>query len=191
MLKRIFIFVITTALILFFTNSYSSFTDGISEWIDEIMSRHMDENYELVQFEYSPGYSDMNGETHITTLRRDKDGKWVMISRDRESIAEPMVVTTYNVHPDAVNHFEEFLKEKNVAALSRRSESDLFVTDYSPWSMTIEFGEIVEGGADQKRYRINEYRNYSNRDKKLIKSTIEAFYNLRGEKISEEIEEPT
>lgn len=138
---------------------------------------------------YSPGYGDMLGEYHGSTLRKDKDGSWVYVCSDRETHDRPMVTTTYAVLDEAVAQFEKFISEKKILSLKDRSESNLFATDYSPWSWSIDY-EITSFGKIKREYcSIGEYKRYSGRDYENLSELRERFTALRGEKISETTEE--
>lgn len=139
---------------------------------------------ELLSFNYSPGYGDMNGEYHYESLQKDENGKWVIICRDREDHESPTVETTYAVKEADVLDFDEFLKKQNFAALSLRKKSDEFVTDYHPWGYSLDYDNTAIGGERRFYVQISEYYEYSDADNKLIKEVRERFRGLRGEQIS-------
>ena len=139
---------------------------------------------ELISFNYSPGYGDMNGEYHYESLQKDENGKWVIICRDREDHESPIIETTYAVSEADVYTFDEFMKEQNFAALSLRKESDLFITDYHSWSYSIDYDNSGFGGDKRFYVRISEYHDYSDADNKLMKEVLERFRGLRGKQIS-------
>ena len=45
--------------------------------------------FKLLEFWYSPGYSDMRGGRHSVSLDQNEDGVWTMTCRDRESHGMP------------------------------------------------------------------------------------------------------
>ena len=140
---------------------------------------------------YSPGYGDMRGEYHEISLQKSKDGDWIYVSTDREYYREPTITTTYSVSPEDVEQFEEFLAKKRVFSLANKPNSDMFMTDYHPWSWGISY-ETTSSGRTRKEYlNIEEYKRYSERDFKLIKELREKFTSMRGEKISEVSKENT
>ncbi|MCR5252025.1 MAG: hypothetical protein K6E50_15630 [Lachnospiraceae bacterium] len=144
---------------------------------------------ELKNFSYSPGYCDMLGESHSAELRNGGDGSWTLISYDRQEHSEPLIKTTYAVSEEEVLRFEEYLKEKKIASLDGRKDSDDFATDYSPWSYRLLYDNSSVGGEKNAEYAIREFRKYSDADKALLKELGERWKSLFGEKISEEPEE--
>ncbi len=66
----------------------------------------------LVSFSYSPGYGDMDGEYHYSSLKKNENGDWIIESSNRKNLEEPTTVTTYAVSSDKVAAFETFIKEK-------------------------------------------------------------------------------
>ena len=114
-------------------------------------------------------------------LKKDKDGKWIIESSDREAHSEPMKVTTYSVSEEALKKFEAFIKENNLISLSKRPASKDFVTDYSPWNFGIRLGK--------EDYSIYQYKMYSKKDNVLIKELRDKFLELKGDVISEKEEE--
>ncbi len=142
----------------------------------------------LIGFQFSPGYSDMEGGYHNESLEKNEDGEWVIVSRDRETHSEPETVTVYAVSEEALKDFEAFIIDNNIVKLERRKDSDLFMTDYSPWRYSITFDDSSVGGDGYKIYNIEEYTNYSNRDYDLIKKMSEKFKDLHGEVISQTTE---
>ncbi len=147
----------------------------------------MDER-KLLRFTYSPGYGDMRGEFHQETLDRNKDGAWIILSRDRGSINDPVIAATYAVSDEAADAFERFLKENDVISLSERKDSGVFATDYSPWNCDIVLEDESVRFFGYKTYKIQQFREYSGQDTELIKEMKRRFKELRGEKIFEEIE---
>ena len=146
----------------------------------------------LKEFYYSPGYSDMRGGSHREYLRKDEDGKWKIITEDRESFNKPTKVTVYAADEEAVCLFEAFLKQKKTGSLANRPDSELFVTDYSPWHYGIEFELADESLPSWKRrvdYSIGEYKRYSKKDYELIGEMRERFRALLGEVLSETLVE--
>lgn len=140
---------------------------------------------ELLSFTYSPGYSDMDGESHQDRLERNGDGEWKIVSRNRNSFGEPMIVTTYSVSADAVGRFVTFLEENDVLSLEDRPDDDLFATDYSPWSYRAVFDNSAGGGDAYESCSIGEYKQYSERDYELLKELNRQFRSLFGAVVSE------
>lgn len=138
---------------------------------------------ELSEFDLSPGYCDMTGESHQSYLRCN-EGKWIIRSIDRAPESRVETVTTYAVDTAAVAEFEAFIKENDICELAGRKESGDFITDYSPWSCTIVFGKV----GSRKSYRFWEYLEYTSKDLELIKELREMFERLKGRKISEKKE---
>ena len=143
----------------------------------------------LSSFRYSPGYCDMRGESHQCELKKNDDGAWVFISRDRDCHSNPFSVMTYSVSPESASVFEEYIKKINFISLSKRLKSSDFVTDYSPWHFTVVFDCSEIGGSSYDDYGISQYRIYSPMDQKLLKEVKEKFYALKGEVISETTED--
>lgn len=139
----------------------------------------------ILSINYRPGYGDMLGEYHEASLRKDRDGKWTYICCDRENHRAPKVTKVYTVEDEAVERFEDFLSKKGVLSLGDRSESNLFATDYSPWSWYIDYEEKSFGKIRQRFCNIEEYREYSTNDYKLLNTLCDQFTALRGEKITE------
>lgn len=147
------------------------------------------ETGEFIGLEYSPGFSDMMGGRHSATLKKNESGEWMIESRNRESRADPILLVTYSVDEEKLAEFVTFLKDENVAGLSKRKDSDNFIYDYSPWSISIGFDNSAIGGYKFERYRFGEYKNYSDADRELIKEVNTRFGALYGEKLSEEFVE--
>lgn len=146
-------------------------------------------DFKLIRFEYSPGYGDMLGESHSATLKQNSDGSWSVISRDREHHRAPRIITTYAVSDETVRSFEEFIEKKKVISLENRPKSDMFATDYSPWSCCIEYSATSFGRTENRYCSITEYKRYSGRDYDLMKEMDNRFTALRGDKISEVTED--
>ncbi len=142
---------------------------------------------ELIEFDYYPGYGDMEGGRHSETLRKNDDGEWVIECCDQETFNSPTVITTYALAVDA-KELESFIKDKKVLALTARGDSDLFATDYHPWSYSIIFDNSSLGGKAFETYSIEEYKEYSDNDIKLLNELREKFRSLRGEVIAETVE---
>ena len=68
---------------------------------------------------YSPGYCDMLGGYHGSTLKQDKDGNWTFVCSDRNVHNEPMVTTTCAVSAEDVARFEEFIKSNKIIRMKR------------------------------------------------------------------------
>ncbi|MCR5734823.1 MAG: hypothetical protein K6G22_09485 [Lachnospiraceae bacterium] len=137
----------------------------------------------LYQIEYRPGYGDMAGAYHYERLSKDDKGEWIIESYDRDIFSDPIEITTYAVSQEAVNEFAAFLSEKDVISLSTRKESKDFVTDYTPFSISIWY-EKKPGEKNWDSYQIEEYRVYSDDDYALLKEFTEKFHSLRGRKLS-------
>lgn len=144
---------------------------------------------ELRIVRYSPGYSDMDGASHSLTLKKNDEGDWVIICRDRDSFEEPMTETVFAVSDGAVLDFDRFLKENNVVALSTREESDEFATDYSAWGYSFDYDDSAIGGDDRTFYGFSEYKKYSDEDYELLKELRSRLEALKGEMISYNIDE--
>ena len=122
-------------------------------------------------------------------MRKDKDGNWTYVSRDREDYRAPTVTTVYGVADEAVERLEEFISKKNILSLEDRTKSDIFATDYSPWSWSIDYETASFGKTKPEYCSIEEYKIYSGRDYESLNELRERFTALRGEKISETVEE--
>ena len=144
---------------------------------------------ELKEFRYRPGYSDMDGGYHSDVLYKGDDGKWIIESRNRSSMSDPTVVTKYVVGYDSEIEFEAYLKSSDIPSLENRKDSDLFVTDYTPWHYTIVFELQTDKGIEIQEFDLDEYKEYSDKDYSLIKSMKTQFDMLKSNKISEETEE--
>ncbi|MBR6321973.1 MAG: hypothetical protein IKR59_03805 [Lachnospiraceae bacterium] len=140
----------------------------------------------FLEMDYTPGYGDMNGASHREYLDQDKEGKWTIVSNDREDFESPWTVTTYAVSDEALKEFEAFVKEKNVPALADRKDSEEFITDYTAWNFVFYFDNTSVGGEKQVRYSIEEYKVYSDSDTALLKELRERFKALHGEILSQE-----
>ena len=144
---------------------------------------------ELRSVIYSPGYCDMLGGYHRVSLEKDGDGNWAYVCSSSEERSEPTVVCTYAVTEDAVKRFAGFITEKRVASLEKRRKSDMFATDYSPWSWSINYDTVSFGKTKRNHCSIGEYKKYSDSDHKLLEELRERFFALRGEKLSERTED--
>ena len=138
----------------------------------------------LDNFSYRPGYSDMDGAYHHEYLKQDEAGNWIIESNDRKEIGEPTIVTTYVVDTAALAEFEAFLKEKKVLSFEKRKDSDDFMTDYSPWSISFTFIVENNGKSERETHSIPQYKKYYDVDYKIIKEITERFKNLHGDVIS-------
>ena len=143
----------------------------------------------LSSFRYSPGYSDMSGGCHNSELKRNDDGNFVFVTRDREWHNEPLTVKTYTVSSERAVEFEEYIKKVNFISLSKRLKSNDFVTDYSPWNYCVVFDCSSIGGDSYDDYSISQFRIYTPADQKLIKEVNERFLALKGDLISETTED--
>lgn len=139
----------------------------------------------LRECSYSPGYGDMRGEIHSEVLKKNEEGNWQIVCRDRESLNRPTLITTYDVSEEALADFEAFLEEKDVRSLTDREDSAFFLYDYSPWSYLFFFEKTEEGRPVLERYQIMQYKEYSDDDRKLLEELRQRFMDLRDEKISE------
>lgn len=138
----------------------------------------------LVSFSYSPGYSDMEGAYHFDTLEKNGEGNWVVVLRDRDSIEEPLCVTTCSVSDADALRFEQFIKKRRILSLSRRLKSPVFLMDYSPWSAEMVFDCPGSGGNRRITVRLEQYRIYTGPDLKRIDEMTDLFYDLLGDVIS-------
>ena len=139
----------------------------------------------IYRVSYSPGYGDMLGGYHESTLRKDKDGNWTLASVDRETHDRSTVTTTYAVSAEAVARFEKFINDNKVISLEGRPKSDMFATDYSPWGWSIDYETTSFGKTKRDYCSFGEYKRYSARDYELLNELEKRFTDLRGEKISE------
>lgn len=137
---------------------------------------------------YSPGYSDMRGAAHSMELEKEETG-WVMICRDREYYSAPTKVAVYRVSVEAVAEFEDFIVKKRILSLENRLKSKVFITDYSPWSFDIDYEKTALGKTDQEFCSIGQNRIYSPLDRRKLEELKERFLALRGEILSETVEE--
>ena len=142
----------------------------------------------LIKVIFRPGYGDMLGGYHESVLKKDKDGSWIYVCSDRETHDDPTVTAVYAVSAEAVAEFEEFIKSENVLSLENRLESNLFATDYSPWSWRIDYDTTSFGKPKRENCSLEEYRRYSGRDYELLRELKNRFTAMRGEKISETTE---
>ena len=149
----------------------------------------MIKGFKLLGLRYSPGYGDMRGALYEVSLRRDRDGNWTLTCRDREHHGVPVTVTVYAVDPEAAARFEEYLAGSPFPSLAKRPESDLFATDYSPWSWEIDYERRSLCGIRREYCGFDEYKKYSRRDHDAIRELQERLTALRGNKISETAEE--
>ena len=140
---------------------------------------------EFKEFNYSPGYGDMNGTSIHETLRKDENGEWIIERRAREDFESPMIVTIYSVTDEDVKDFADFIIDNNVCGLENRPDSDLFITDYSAWDYGIEFDNSSIGGDKWVTYSIWEYKEYSDEDYALMEELDKKFEALHYNKISE------
>ena len=146
-------------------------------------------DFRLLSFRYSPGYGDMLGGSHSVSLRREKDGAWTVTVSDREIHSSPTVVKKYAASEEDVRRLGEFISKNRIASLEKRPKDDMFVTDYSPWSVSFDYEKTSFGRVSRKYCGFDEYQKYSPRDGRLIKELLGIFDSLRGELISETVEE--
>ncbi len=143
----------------------------------------------LLGMYYSPGYCDMLGGRHGTSLQKQESGEWVIAASASEDHNSPTVTTTYSVLPEALAEFENFLNKKKILQLSKRPKSDMFITDYSPWSYSFDYETTSFGKVKRSYCSFGEYLNYSKRDRELLDELSKRFTGLYGEKLSETVEE--
>ncbi len=145
-------------------------------------------DFKLKRADYSPGYGDMLGGSHGMTLRETETGAWLMECRDREHHAVPTVTAVHEVSREAVLELETFLQKK-VLSLRDRPKDDVFLTDYHPWSFGFDYEETLRGKTVREYCSLSQYRKYSRRDRAVLSELFERFRALRGERISETVEE--
>lgn len=142
----------------------------------------------LINVFYKPGYSDMRGGYHSAELKKTEGNKWVVECNDREDHRSPNIVTVYAAADEAVADLEKFLARERFKSLEKRLKSDMFITDYSPWRISIEYVETVFGKTTEKECNLAEYRVYTKRDRDFLSELKDRFGKLKGEKISERTE---
>ena len=69
-------------------------------------------------------------------------------------------------------------------SLEKRKDSDDFMTDYSPWSISFTFITEKNGQSERETHKISQYKKYYDVDYKIIKEITERFEALRGDVIS-------
>ena len=146
------------------------------------------ETGELIELSYYPGYSDMDGGYHGETLKKDDSGEWIVECYDKESIDEPEITTIYSVNAMEEQDFATFLKENNVASLMNCKDSDVFATDYSPWSFSVIFTNPSPENGKRVFVSFGQYKEYTDEESELIKELRERFEALKGEVISKSVE---
>lgn len=146
-------------------------------------------DFSLHRLSFSPGYGDMLGQYHGSTLRKGPDGAWIIDCTDRERHDLPKVTATYAVDHRAVSELAAFIAENNILSLEKRPQSNLFVTDYHPWCWYMDYDATTFGKRERKYWRIEEHQRYSTRDYKIINELRGRFEALREEKLSETTEE--
>ncbi len=149
-----------------------------------IKGRGVRKDIRLKEMVISPGYGDMRGSYHRQSLKKDESGVWRYVSEDREDFREPVTVTVYSVKQDDAESFIEFLSDVDVTGLEDRPDSDMFVTDYSPWSVFLSMDAPDKGPYRMSFCRIQEYKKYSADDYKLINEIKKRFADLRGDVVS-------
>jgi Predicted Zn-dependent hydrolases of the beta-lactamase fold len=130
----------------------------------------------------------MDGESHYESLEKNENGQWVIISRDKENMGEPMIETTYEVSDEAVKGFDTFIRDKNILSLQNRKDSDEFITDYSSWNYSFTYDNSSIGGDSWEMYSLGQYKVYSDEDFKLLKELDKQFQDMHGKKLSEVVE---
>ena len=143
---------------------------------------------ELISFDYSPGYSDMNGALHHESLHKNDNGDWIIESRDRESISEPVTITVYAVSKDDVIRLDSFIREKDFVSLENREDSDDYGLDYSPWNYIIKLNVSDSEGEHGERHSIGQYKKFSEEDFVLMNELDQLFLEIHGEKLSETVD---
>ena len=147
-------------------------------------------NIKIGSISYSPGYGDMLGGVHSSSLERDKQGKWICVCRDSNTRCDPTVITVFSVSEEKVEELEDFIAENDFLSLGDRPQSELFLTDYSPWSYRICY-EALPPEENKRGYcSIMQFREYTEKDKELLNEMKSRFASLKGEKISETVEKP-
>lgn len=142
---------------------------------------------DLKEVYYHPGYGDMSGESHSRRLFKDQNGDWYIESHDCEGIGAPFITTIYEVSAEDILDFSLFLQAAEFDTMQNRPDSDLFITDYSAWSFSIDYKDVDAG--KNVSIRLEEYKEYSDADYKLIKEFFDRFKALEGDIISQEEEE--
>ncbi len=160
---------------------------GSKAGMDAAESGEVAEMIDLVQYEFYPGCNSMAGDWGYEALRRDKDGRWVIVSYKREDFSKPVVITTYAVEKDDLLRFDAFLKERDILSLEAREESNDFMTDYNPWSYVITLKDPATG--DRSVHKLEEYRVYSQDDYSAIKEMDQLFADMHGKVLSKETKE--
>lgn len=146
-------------------------------------------DFSLHRLSYSPGYGDMLGQYESSTLEKTPDGGWTLACTRRERHDLPKVTATYAVDYRAVAELTTFMAEKKIISLENRLKSNRFVTDYHPWSWSVDYDATAFGKTERKYCCIEENKHYSARDYEILNELRERFEALRGEKISETTEE--
>ena len=152
--------------------------------MDAAESEEVAQMIDLVEYDFYMGSNMMAGDGGYETLRRDNDGKWVIISSIRQGISEPTVTTTYAVERDDLIRFDAFLKERDIVSLESREESHDFITDYNPWSYSIIMKDPATGKTSI--HKLEEYRVYSEGDYSAIKEMDQLFAEIHGKVLSTE-----
>ena len=142
-----------------------------------------DLSIELMSIDYHPGYGDMNGESHYNSLMKDASGQWIIESSDCEDHSSPMVITDYGLTEEDITGLELFIQSAEFDTMQNRPDSDLFITDYSSWSFTINYKDLNTG--DVISVRLEEYKEYTDEDYALIKEFFKRFNGLKNNVISQ------
>lgn len=158
---------------------------GMIWLVNEIRYRNMGD---FIGLRFSPGYSDMRGARHSEELKREEDGKWVIVKEDREYYNAPTTVTVFAVEAEKLKEFETFLRKK-VLHLSNRLKSPVFVTDYSPWSYDFRFRKPGAEKWDFDSVELEEYKVYLPTDLRILDQLKQSLQELRGEVLSVETKE--
>ncbi|MBR6258215.1 MAG: hypothetical protein IKR23_12725 [Lachnospiraceae bacterium] len=109
----------------------------------------------------------------------NEKGEWIITCVDREDCNDPLTRTVYPVSIEAFERFETFIKENNIADLSKRKQSIEFATDYSPWYYNITFDLSSPGGSACENIEISEFRMYTDQDRELLKELKQQFKALK------------
>ncbi len=141
----------------------------------------------LLSLEYKPGYSDMMGGYYREWLDQDENGGWRLTTRERDIWRGPETTTVYEVSPEAIAGFEDFLAENEIFSLRYREPDGLFITDYSPWSYQFRYSSGPEDGGKVKHCDLEQCRKYSAEDLKLLNELEERFEALRGKVLSTQV----
>ena len=139
----------------------------------------------LTELIYYPGYSDMLGGFREERITRDENGKYVYRVTSRERHDTPTQTTVYAFDEDGLEILEEIIERHDITSFATRRESDVFATDYSPWSYTLIFDDSALGGSSHETVSFGQYRRYRDEDYEAMDELLETARSLRGEVIAE------